>query len=363
MRNPFQRQSRGKESKPKGRRRRTEARLLLLAASASLVALPASSWPQAASQQGHALATAAAATHAALSGPAAPGTKASANAVPLGAPPPAGKMWHVVADDLFDHDDAVNQTLWNGGTGGGMPQGFCGTEATSCGYTGKDCESYFGTYPAPPYAAVERGLGLAIQATRAAPGDNKYSDNQMADIQSYGKITLHPGSFVEWEAKMPTDLDGEGDGWHIDLWCSTLSRHRCDNSSEVDVAEKVLSKANSSKANYAVHDQPEGVHSVIETSYAAPGAGDLSAAFHTYGLFWRDDHLGKEGSFQAYIDGKPIVDHAAPVNDPSWESGAYCYAGWMQQALEVWGGGAAITAKTSANDPLVIKRFTVWQAR
>jgi hypothetical protein len=282
--------------------------------------------------------------------------------IPLGAPPPPGKQWRVLADDHFDKDDSIRQALWNGGTGGGMPKGFCSEVATSCGYTGKDCENYFGTYPEPPYAAIARGLGLVIQATHAPPGDAKYYDNQMADIQNYGKITIHPGSFVEWEAKMPTDLHGEGDGWHVDLWCSTLVRHRCDNSSEVDVAEKVLSAANSAKANYIVHDQPVGVHTVLEKSYSAPGGGDLSAGFHTYGLFWSNDHLGKEGSFQAYIDGKPIADHPAPINDPSWESGAYCYAGWMQQALEVFGGGAAVGSNTSSKNPLIIKRFTVWQA-
>ena len=217
---------------------------------------------------------------------------------------------------------------------------FAAHVSTSCGYTGKDCQSYFGTYPNPPFAAIVQGLGLVIQATYAPPGDAKYYDNQMADIQSYGKITIHPGSFVEWEARMPTDLHGEGDGWHIDLWCSTLSRHRCDDSSEVDVAEKILSAGNSSTAIYIVHDQPKGLQTVIETRYKAPGGGDLSAGFHTYGLFWRKDPLGKEGSIEAYIDGKPIVDHSVPINDPSWESGAYCYAGWMQQELLVFGGGA-----------------------
>ena len=287
----------------------------------------------------------------------------SQDTLPLGVPPPSGTKWEVLANDQFDQDDSIRQTLWNGGTGGGMPDGFCGNLATSCGYTGDDCHSYFGTYPAPPYAAIAHGLGLVIQATHAAPDDNKYYDNQMADIQSYGKITIYPGSFVEWVVKMPTDLQGEGDGWHVDLWCSTLSRHRCDNSSEVDVAEKVLSAANSAKANYIVHDQPEGVHTVLETSYTAAGGSDLSADFHTYGLFWRKDHLGKEGSFEAFIDGKPIADHAAPINDPSWESGAYCYAGWMQQALEVFGGGAKVGASTSSKNPLIVKRFTVWQAK
>ena len=289
-------------------------------------------------------------------------TDGNGGAIPLGAPPPAGKQWRVLADDHFDRDDSIRQALWNGDTGGGMPKGFCGDVTTSCGYTGKDCQSYFGTYPDPPFAAIDRGLGLAIQATHASPGDAKYYDDQMADIQSYGKITIHPGYFVEWEARMPTDRHGEGDGWHVDLWCTTLSRHRCDDSSEVDVAEKVLSEENSSKANYVIHDQSVGAQTVIDTGYSAPGGGDLSAGFHTYGLFWRNDHLGKEGSFQAYTDGKPIVDHPAPIDDPSWESGAYCYAGWMQQALEVFGGGAAVSTNTSSKNPLLIRRFTVWQA-
>ena len=267
-----------------------------------------------------------------------------------------------MANDRFDKDDSIRRAIWTGGTGGGMPQGFCGAVATSCGYTGKDCQSYFGTYPDPPFAAIVRGLGLVIQATHAPPGDDKYYDNQIADIQNYGKLTIHAGSFVEWVARMPTDRRGEGDGWHVDLWCSTLSRNRCDDSSEVDVAEKVLSVSNSSNATYVVHDQPMGLQTVIETSYSAPDGGDLSAGFHTYGLFWRNDHLGKEGSFQAYIDGKPIADHAAPINDPSWETGAYCYAGWMQQEQVVFGGGAKFGANTSPNDPLIIKPFTVWQA-
>ncbi len=282
--------------------------------------------------------------------------------IPLGVAPPPGQSWHVQANDNFDQDASINQALWNGGTGGGMPPGFCGNPATSCGYTGDDCNSYFGTYPNPPFETIIRGLGLAIQATHAPPGDRKYYDNKMADIQSYGKITIHPGSFVEWQAKMPTDRHGEGDGWHVDLWCSTLSRNQCDDSSEVDVAEKVLSVGNSAKATYVVHDEPMGLHTVIQTSYSAPGSPDLSAAFHTYGLAWRNDHSGKQGSLEAYIDGKPIVDHPAPINDPSWGSGAYCYAGWMQQELGVWGGGAPINSRTSSKDPLYVKRFTVWKA-
>ena len=288
--------------------------------------------------------------------------KSSGEPIPLGVDPPVGQRWHVQVNDKFDEDKSINQDLWNGGTGGGMPAGFCGEPATSCGYTGNDCKSYFGTHPKPPFEAIDLGQGLTIQATHAAPGDQKYYDNQMADIQSYGKITIHPGSFVEWQARMPTDRKGEGDGWHVDLWCTTLVRNRCDNSSEVDIAEKVLGVGNGSKASYIVHDQPTGLHTVIEALYSAPGSPDLSDDFHTYGLAWRDDHIGKQGSFEAYIDGKPIVDHPVPIEDPSWGSGAYCYAGWMQQESGVWAGGANIDSHTSSHDPFYIKRFTVWKA-
>jgi hypothetical protein len=353
----------GPTGKPKLRRAFTA----VLIPFACLGFVLAASWSQALSQQTCAATNSASAPLPAGSSaqngpPLQSAVDAGAEPIPLGALPPPGKKWHVLANDRFDKDPSIRQELWNGGTGGGMPEGFCGTVATSCGYTGRDCQSYFGTYPTPPYAAIVRGLGLTIQATHAPPGDLKYFDNEMADIQSYGKLTIHPGSFVEWEAKMPTDLHGEGDGWHVDLWCSPLSRHRCDDSAEVDVAEKVLSVGNSSSANYVVHDQPLGLNTVIQTDYSAPGGGDLSAGFHTYGVFWRNDPLGKEGSLEAYIDGKPIVNHPVPINDPSWESGAYCYAGWMQQELVVFGGGAEIGSGTSSKNPLIIKRFTVWQA-
>jgi hypothetical protein len=363
-----ERSSPGNGMEPTSRPNNRLARAAIFILFASLYFFATRSWGQAGSPQG-ASATSSASAHNVTDRAQRNGTHIHSTAghggepIPLGVAPPSGQSWHVQANDNFDEDDSINQALWNGGTGGGMPSGFCRTPATSCGYTGDDCKSYFGTYPTPPFETVDRSLGLAIQATHAAPGDYKYRDNKMADIQSYGKITIHPGSFVEWQAKMPTDRHGEGNGWHVDLWCTTLVRNRCDDSSEVDVAEKILSARDSSKANYVVHDQPKGVHTVIQTAYSAPGSPDLSAAFHTYGLFWRNDHYGKQGSLEAYIDGKPIVNHPVPINDPSWGSGAYCYAGWMQQELgSIWGGGTNISSHTSSKDPLYIRRFTVWKA-
>jgi len=35
----------------------------------------------------------------------------------------------------------------------------------------------------------------------------------------------------------------------------------------------------------------------------------------------------------------------------------------MQQALEVFGGGAKVGTNTSSKDPLIVKRFTVWNTK
>lgn len=354
-------------TKPANRLTNSMARCSIVLLSACLSCFATRSWGQSTSREATTVTGSASAHHPAGrthpdDTPAHNKPDPGGEPLPLGVAPPPGQHWHLQADDQFSQDHSINQALWNGGTGGGMPSGFCHTPATSCGYTGDDCKSYFGTYPNPPFETILPGKGLVIQATHTAPGDLKYYDNKMADIQNYGKLTIHPGYFVQWRAKMPTDRHGEGDGWHVDLWCTTLVRNRCDDSSEVDVAEKVLSIAGSSKAHFVVHDQPTGLHTVIQATYSAPGSPDLSAGFHTYGLYWRKDHSGKQGSLEAYIDGKPIVNHPVPINDPSWGSGVYCYAGWMQQELEVWGGGVAIDSHTSPNDPLYVRRFTVWKA-
>src|SRR6185437_2241603 len=59
--------------------------------------------------------------------------KGSGEQIPRGVAPPTGQRWHVQINDKFDEDDSINQVFWNGGTGGGMPPGFCSTPATSCG--------------------------------------------------------------------------------------------------------------------------------------------------------------------------------------------------------------------------------------
>lgn len=49
----------------------------------------------------------------------------------------------------------------------------------------------------------------------------------------------------------------------------------CDDSSEVNVAKRVLSEASGLTANYILHDQPVAVHTMLETGYMrqVPKAG------------------------------------------------------------------------------------------
>src|ERR1700744_1190320 len=51
------------------------------------------------------------------SAPHASAMNASGEVLPLGATPPPGKKWKIVANDRFDADDSIRQELWNGGTG------------------------------------------------------------------------------------------------------------------------------------------------------------------------------------------------------------------------------------------------------
>jgi hypothetical protein len=282
--------------------------------------------------------------------------------VPNGVAPPAGRHWQLTFHDEFAEDAPgnPNSSLWNGGTGG-LPSTFCtGPGPDSNGYTGDDCESYFGTYPDAPYEQVIPGLGLAVQATHAAPGDNNYYDNKLAAVNTSTKFIQKFGYF-EWSAKLPSDQHGEGDGWHTDLWCTSPNR-TVNHGPEIDLNEKVYGTGNQNYTNFTVFDDiPASSIPVIDKTYGAPGNPDLSAAFHTYGLAWRDDGLGKYGSIQGYVDGQPIAV-PVPLNHDYWDAGMWCWGGWMQQTAFGWGGGSAVSASTSDDNPLYIRYFRVWQA-
>src|SRR5579872_6573526 len=142
MRQNPERRLQGEESMPNARPGNTFARGTLFTLLGSLCFVPALSWGQAAVPADSA-ATRAVVAHDLghrSDGHAQNKPEGRDEPMPLGVAPPAGQHWHVQANDKFDEDDSINQALWNGGTGGGMPPGFCSTRATSCGYTGDDCK-------------------------------------------------------------------------------------------------------------------------------------------------------------------------------------------------------------------------------
>ena len=281
-------------------------------------------------------------------------------------PPPEGTKWVVTFGDNFAQDSAINTTIWNGGVGGGNP--FFHASGSLCGYFATpedDCLGFAGNEGnegAQNYANEKLKNGaLAVQSIQSAPGDNNYFDNQWAGLQNYGKFSQVYGYF-EWVAKLPTDNNGEGDGLHTDLWCTVNGRSvlGSDVSSgvEADVNERVGGPGNPNYAWFSIFD---GTTESESLAYGAADGSDLSAAYHTYGLYWRNDGRGAFGSMQLYMDGVARGTPAA-INNPLWGGGAYCFGGWMQeQTTGAWGGGVNLGSTTSSNNPLYVRRFTVWK--
>jgi len=282
--------------------------------------------------------------------------------------PPIGKSWVVRVRDNFAQDTSINTSLWNGAIGGGNP--LCHPSGSLCGYFSSpevDCLGFAGNAGnecAQDYnnESIRNGA-LAVMSRQSAPGDNNYFDNQWAGLQNFGKFSQTFG-YYEWVAKLPTDNAGEGDGLHTDLWCTANDRAELGPANaanvEVDVNERVLGP---NDRNYGWFGTWDGATQSESLAYGAANGADLSAAYHTYGVYWRNDGKGAFGSMQLYMDGQPRGIQA-PLNNPNWGSGLYCFAGWMQeQVTGAWGGGVNVDSHTSNNDPLFVQRFTVWQAQ
>ena len=91
-------------------------------------------------------------------------------------------------------------------------------------------------------------------------------------------------------------------------WLGSADRVSYSNVGERATWDANLDKANN-KIYFGIHDYgPDGARK--DNAYGGPyGTSpltDLSADWHTYGLYWRDDGSGPYGSMQFYLDGKPL---------------------------------------------------------
>lgn len=319
------------------------------------------------------------------------GNHPSAPLLPYGhVAPPAGQSWQVTLDDEFNQDSSINTSLWNGGPGGppGNPWPMCPTDnKDQLGNSGGSCNQFFGTFdpanPTGPYVAINPGVGLQVQAQTNYLDTNNFLRDTSQDwmgLQSYGNFTQKFGYF-EISAQMPHDNGGngfcgevqngtnaygtgagDGDGLHIDLWLVPPGRTGIvgPTGDEVDIAETELGPGPPMNVYLNV---AENGGTISSTSYPGVSVGDLSAGFHRYAAYWRNDGSGAFGSVQTYFDGQPIGS-PVPLNDFLWGAGVYIFAGWMQQTnLGSYFTGCLPSATTSNNNPLIIQYVRVWQAQ
>jgi Glycosyl hydrolases family 16 len=285
--------------------------------------------------------------------------------------PPAGQSWHLTLDDEFNQDSAINTAMWNGSGGpsaSGIEWPMCapGADGDQLGWSGNaTCTPFYGNTSTltAPYLTIQAGTGLVVQDLNNYQASSLFDQNQdWVGLQNYGNFSQVYGYF-EVRAKMPHDNSGEGDGLHTDIWITINSRKTIGNSDEVDFAENDLGSGTTNSVNCSINEV-NGSGEFTE-KIPAVSAGDLSAAFHTYGLYWRNTGSGF-GTVQCYFDGVP---QGSPftLRDTSsrdWGSGAYLLPGWMQEIPpgRAFLGGAAADATTSNNDPLIVQYARVWQS-
>jgi hypothetical protein len=233
----------------------------------------------------------------------------SYGADPYGVSPPSGKQWTVTFDDEFTKDRSINTNKWNGGAGG---TDWCGLD-----FHGKTGGAYMFAETNDPCGrhydgcTLNRTNGLEMRSP-GAPS---------AALQT-GGTTAQNAKFIQkfgyWEARfrLPHNIHGEGTGLHSDFWMHPVPegiRSPTEWLPEINVGERptwdaYLDRANN-KIYFGIHDYaPGGARhdGAYGGPYGTSPLTDLSADWHTYGLYWRDDGSGPYGSMQFYLDGKPL---------------------------------------------------------
>jgi hypothetical protein len=279
----------------------------------------------------------------------------SVEPTPIGAAPPSGKHWALTFDDEFSQDSSIDSSKWNGGAGGGLQ--WCGNGQNIEGNQGCS-ENYSNEYIVP-------GVGVALQPVVSPPWTLETLGGVTASLNTGGptattaKFSQHYGYF-EFSAKLPHDFSGEGDGLHPDIWALPIGKSSfsvfVSGDDEVDVAENDIGAGSLTNVHFSIFDGLAG----DATSQAYPFGPDLSANFHTYGLYWINDGSA-HGSFQAYFDGAPQTS-PVQLTDGLWDNGVYLLL-WMDPCVSnAFWGGAACTSNTSNSDPLLIQYARAWRS-
>ncbi|MFA6097657.1 MAG: DUF2961 domain-containing protein [Candidatus Paceibacterota bacterium] len=269
-----------------------------------------------------------------------------------------GKIWNRTFNDDFD-GTAIDQTKWRGGYEKalwcGDPNGTCPSQFTGVTVSG-------GTLKLQPKQGSTTWdyQNRAMIHTGGIPGATNLGDRPKFS-QRFG--------YFEAKIKFPTNASGEGNGYWLSYWAlpvgKTCAGGRCsaantDNGinqfEEVDILEHWYPATGLTRTKLNFHDltfnqkRTDGI-TAIGFNYPTTTVGNLSADFHRYGLYWRDDGTGAllpdgthQGSMQVYFDG-------VPQGTP-----------WPVRSLNYWQDGIAPILQVipcTSSDPATCRTSTV----
>jgi len=171
-------------------------------------------------------------------------------------------------------------------------------------------------------------------------------------------------SYFEWRSKLPHDTSGEGDGlwpvnWGLPIGKSTFPQGCREGNEEADVMEHIGSTADMQTVYFNLHDH---CFNALSLAYPATTVGDLSADFHVYALYWRNDGSGPYGSMQVYFDGIPQgTPYTLDSRSKLWANGIYLLNQMDACPKKVFQGGVACGSKTATNNPFYVSYTRAWK--
>lgn len=265
------------------------------------------------------------------------------------------KKWVMSFNDEFS-GNSIDKSKWNGGYSQ-LP--WCPPWSNG---SGNCANQYSGV-------TVSDGV-LKLQSRVTSINPLNYENRAMINSGGANLASAKFGQkfgFFDVRAKFPTNKNGEGDGLWFAAWGLPFGKNYASQNlpvgqqhEEVDWLEAVL------RNNYdSLHRYTASLHDYSFNQYhwsvPAMDSGDLSAEFHNYGLYWRDDG-SKFGSMQVYFDGvaqgSPIVLDARS----NWGEGIYII---LQMISCPWTGvsptGGACGLKTSGDNPFIIDYVRVYK--
>jgi Glycosyl hydrolases family 16 len=264
--------------------------------------------------------------------------------------PPSGKHWTITFDDEFTQDKSIDTSNWNGGAGG--------TDWCNLDFHGKPGGAYmFNEDPKDPCGQHYDGLsfdsknGLVMTST----------GSPSAAIQT-GGTTAQNAKFVQkfgyWEARFKVP-NNSGANAHSDFWMHPIpegTKAPTEWLPEINVGERPTWKASLSSANnkisFTVNEKNDQANygPGVSGYYGTSPLTDLSADWHTYGLYWKDDGSGPYGSVQFYLDGVPLLSspYTLSSKDTDMANGVYIFLSLDND-------------KSGGNDPFLVQYVRVWR--